>query len=74
MVAGFLYGVNNMIVKRKLVDGRVITYQGRLGEIMRSDGWHDENGNVIPFGSLCMPFEDGLWKHFYTDDGKQIPW
>lgn len=61
-----------MIEKRKLSDGRVISYQGYRGEMIRQDGWHDENGNVVPLGSACIPFEDGLWVHVYEDDGTRI--
>ncbi|WP_251548312.1 hypothetical protein [Limosilactobacillus caecicola] len=63
-----------MIIKRKLADGRVITYQGRRGELMRRDGWHDENVNNITYGERCMPFEDGAWVHAYNDDGKRVCW
>lgn len=56
-----------------MVDGRVVSYTGERGELMRRDGWHDENGNVVPPFFACQPFEDDWWVHTYNDKGERIP-
>lgn len=60
-------------LERKLVDGRIISYMGQRGEPIRLDGWHDEEGNVVPLGSACQPFDDLVWAHAYNDKGERIP-
>ena len=60
-------------IKRKLIDGRIISYTGERGEMMKLDGWHDEKGNVVPVGSLCRLFDDGTYEHVYDEKGERIP-
>ncbi len=59
-------------LKRKLADGRIISYTGERGELMRLDGWHDEKGNEVPYGTWCRPFTDGAMVHVYNSEGKRI--
>lgn len=64
-----------MIVKRKLADGRVITWHGKFGEPIGKHPWRDEQGNIVEaqaFGEPCVPFENGLLMLVYDDDGKRI--
>lgn len=59
-------------IKRKLIDGRIISYTGREGEVMRPGGWQDEEGKEVPIGSICRPFDDMQWQHAYNDKGERI--
>lgn len=59
-----------MIIKHKLVDGRVVSLRVKPGEYIKD--WHDEAGNIVLHGERIVPFDDGLMTHVYSDNDKRI--